>query len=75
MLNGRPAARIRPQLDGLRRVLAELGDPQRDFPSLLVVGTNGKGSTAAMLEAVLRAYDLKTGLFTSPHLVRIEERV
>jgi dihydrofolate synthase/folylpolyglutamate synthase len=75
MLSGRPAARIRPQLDGLRRVLAELGDPQRDFPSLLVVGTNGKGSTAAMLEAVLRAHDLKTGLFTSPHLVRVEERV
>jgi len=75
MLSGRPAARIRPQLDGLRRVLAELGDPQLEFPSLLVVGTNGKGSTAVMLEAVLRAHDLKTGLFTSPHLVRVEERV
>ncbi len=74
-LRGRPAGRIRPQLDGLRRVLREMGDPQRDFSSILVVGTNGKGSTAAMLEAILRAHDLDTGLFTSPHLVRIEERI
>jgi dihydrofolate synthase/folylpolyglutamate synthase len=74
-LSGRPAGRIRPQLDGLRRVLREMGNPQRDFSSILVVGTNGKGSTAAMLEGILRAHDLDTGLFTSPHLVRIEERI
>ncbi|MCG6947541.1 MAG: hypothetical protein LJE93_01305 [Acidobacteria bacterium] len=74
-LRGRPAGRIRPQLDGLRRVLREMGNPQRDFSSILVVGTNGKGSTAAMLEAILRAHELDTGLFTSPHLVRIEERI
>ena len=74
-LCNRPAGRIRPQLDGLRRVLAECGEPQLDFPSILIVGTNGKGSTAAMLEAVLRAHGLATGLFTSPHLLRIEERI
>lgn len=75
MLSDRPSGRIRPELDGLRRVLAAHGDPQREFPSILVVGTNGKGSTAAMLEAVLRAHGLRTGLFTSPHLVRVTERV
>ncbi len=75
ILGDRPSGRIRPELDSLRRVLAAHGDPQFDFPSILVVGTNGKGSTAAMLEAVLRAHGLRTGLFTSPHLVRVTERV
>jgi len=55
--------------------LATLGDPQENFRSILVVGTNGKGSTAAMLEAVLRAHGVATGLYTSPHLIRVEERV
>jgi len=74
-LENRPQGRIRPELDGLREVLAEIGNPQLDFPSILVVGTNGKGSTAAMLDAVLRSHGLRTGLFTSPHLLRVEERV
>jgi dihydrofolate synthase/folylpolyglutamate synthase len=74
-LRGRSVGRIRPALGDLRRVLAELGDPQRRFHSILVVGTNGKGSTAAMLAAVLRAHSVRTGLFTSPHLVRVEERI
>lgn len=71
----RPAGRIRPQLENLRQVLSERGNPQLDFPSILIVGTNGKGSTAALLEAMLRAHELTTGLFTSPHLVRVEERI
>jgi len=75
ILENRPQGRIRPELERLREVLAERGSPQLDFPSILVVGTNGKGSTAAMLEAVLRAHDVRTGLFTSPHLVRVEERI
>ncbi|MEJ2188172.1 MAG: Mur ligase family protein [Acidobacteriota bacterium] len=75
MLDKRREARIRPQLDGLREVLAACGEPQERFPSILVVGTNGKGSTAAMLEAVLRAHGLRTGLFTSPHLISPEERI
>ena len=57
-------------------VLAErLGNPHRTFPSVHVAGTNGKGSTAAMLESILRAAGLGTGLFTSPHLERINERI
>ena len=74
-LEQRGAGRIRPQLDGLRRALSELGNPQNSLRSILIVGTNGKGSTAAILEAVLRAHGLTTGLYTSPHLVRVEERV
>lgn len=75
MLDQRREARIRPQLDVLRGVLADLGEPQELFPSILVVGTNGKGSTAAMLEAVLQTHGLRTGLFTSPHLISPEERI
>jgi dihydrofolate synthase/folylpolyglutamate synthase len=52
-----------------------LGNPERAFPSILVAGSNGKGSTAAMLEAIYRAGGLRTGLYTSPHLVRLGERV
>ena len=58
------------------RVLAEaLGDPQKRFPSVLIAGTNGKGSTAATLASILRAAGHRTGLYTSPHLVRINERI
>jgi dihydrofolate synthase/folylpolyglutamate synthase len=75
ILQNRPRGRIRPELESLSEVLATRGNPQLDVPSILVVGTNGKGSTAAMLEALLRAHNLCTGLFTSPHLVRVEERI
>ena len=74
-LSDRPAGRIRPRLDELRGALAQRGNPQLSFPSILIVGTNGKGSTAAMLEALLRNHGLRTGLFTSPHLLRAAERV
>ena len=57
-------------------VLSEhLGQPQRAFQSAHVAGTNGKGSTCAMLDSILRAAGLRTGLFTSPHLERINERI
>jgi dihydrofolate synthase / folylpolyglutamate synthase len=62
------------KLDRMRALLARLGDPQRRYPVLHVAGTKGKGSTAAMLAAVLRAAGCRTGLFTSPHLRRVEER-
>lgn len=75
ILSRRQAGRIRPQLDGLRRALTVIGDPQEGLRSILVVGTNGKGSTAAMLAAVLSAHGVATGLYTSPHLIRVEERV
>jgi dihydrofolate synthase/folylpolyglutamate synthase len=52
-----------------------LGNPERTFPSIHVAGSNGKGSTCAMLEAVYRAHGWRTGLYTSPHLVRLGERV
>jgi dihydrofolate synthase / folylpolyglutamate synthase len=62
-------------LDNIRALCRALGDPQDRFPSVHVAGTNGKGSAAAMLEAVLRGHGLRTGLYTSPHLVSVEERV
>ena len=74
-LEQRRPGRIRPDLGALRAALEELGSPHTTFESVLIVGTNGKGSTAAMLEAVLREHGLTTGLFTSPHLVNVEERV
>jgi len=62
-------------LDHMRVLLAALGHPERRFPSVLIAGTNGKGSTAATLASILRASGLRTGLYTSPHLVRINERI
>jgi dihydrofolate synthase / folylpolyglutamate synthase len=59
----------------MRVLLAAMGHPERAFPSVLIAGTNGKGSTAATLASILRVSGLKTGLYTSPHLVRINERI
>src|SRR5437588_2808183 len=57
-------------------VLAErLGRPDRAYPSAHIAGTNGKGSTAAFLESILRQAGYQTGLYTSPHLERINERI
>jgi dihydrofolate synthase/folylpolyglutamate synthase len=62
-------------LDHMRALLGALQHPERAFPSVLIAGTNGKGSTAATLASILRASGLKTGLYTSPHLERINERI
>ena len=62
-------------LANVERLLARLGDPQRFYPSVQIAGTNGKGSTAAMLDAVCRSAGIRTGLYTSPHLVSITERI
>ena len=59
----------------MRVLLAALENPERSFPSVLIAGTNGKGSTAATLASILRASGLRTGLYTSPHLLRINERI
>jgi dihydrofolate synthase / folylpolyglutamate synthase len=59
----------------MRVLLAALGHPEKSFPSVLIAGTNGKGSTAATLASILQASGFKTGLYTSPHLVRINERI
>ncbi len=61
-------------LDNIRAIGAALAHPEAAWPSVIVAGTNGKGSVAAMVEAALRAAGLHTGLYTSPHLVRLEER-
>jgi dihydrofolate synthase/folylpolyglutamate synthase len=59
----------------MRVLLAGLENPERRFPSVLIAGTNGKGSTASTLASILQASGLRTGLYTSPHLVRINERI
>jgi len=67
--------KIRPGLSRTRALLAALGSPQASFRTLLVAGTNGKGSTAAAAASILQAAGLRVGLTTSPHLVRVNERV
>lgn len=64
----------RPGLERIRILMHRLGDPQKRLRFLHIAGTNGKGSTAAMLESVLRAGGYRTGLFLSPHLVSFRER-
>lgn len=66
---------INPGLERISAMLGHLGHPEQAYPVMLVGGTNGKGSTCAMIESILRHAGLKTGLYTSPHLVRINERV
>jgi dihydrofolate synthase/folylpolyglutamate synthase len=62
------------RLEPMRRLLSRLGDPHRDLRIVHVAGTKGKGSTAAMLAAIIGRAGYRTGLFTSPHLCRVEER-
>lgn len=66
---------VKPGLGRERALLKALGDPQEGRRSIHVAGTNGKGSTCAMLAAIMRAAGYKTGLYTSPHLRRINERI
>ncbi|QCB93999.1 bifunctional folylpolyglutamate synthase/dihydrofolate synthase [Cellulomonas shaoxiangyii] len=70
-----PEHDIDPELSRVRAVLDLLGDPQRAFRSVHVTGTNGKTSTARMVERLLREHGLRTGRFTSPHLTRVNERI
>lgn len=62
-------------LEHMRVLLAALGHPERRFSAMLIAGTNGKGSTAATLASILRAAGYRTALYTSPHLVRLNERI
>ena len=66
---------VRLGLETTRRLLKALGDPQKDLRPVLVAGTNGKGSTAALLASMVRAGGYRTGLYTSPHLESVEERL
>src|SRR6202012_1148123 len=69
------APRRKFDLAHMRVLAAALGDPQTSFPSVLIAGTNGKGSTAATLASILTASGYRTGLYTSPHLTRVTERI
>lgn len=62
-------------LDNVRTLLASFDNPHDKYASLVVAGTNGKGSVCAMLTEILTLHGLRVGLFTSPHLVRVEERI
>ena len=62
-------------LENIHRLLEAIGNPHRRFPSILIGGTNGKGSTAAFLSSILRAAGYRVGLYTSPHLLDFTERV
>ena len=73
-LAGLPPSDIRPGLERMAAALEALGHPERDLRAVHVAGTNGKGSTCAFLEACLRAQGLKVGLYSSPHLERVNER-
>ena len=66
---------IRPGLERVSRLLSALGSPEKSFPAIHVLGTNGKGSTSATLESILRTSGLKTAMYTSPHLVSLQERL
>ena len=61
-------------LSNIQTLVAALGDPQKSFRSILIAGTNGKGSVTAMVDTALRAAGLRVGRYTSPHLIRLEER-
>jgi dihydrofolate synthase/folylpolyglutamate synthase len=62
-------------LDNVKELLHRLGDPQEEFRSVHIAGTNGKGSVSAMIASILRAQGYRTGLYTSPHMVDFRERI
>lgn len=75
LLTRMPEHDVQPSLDRVRDALDLLGSPQDSFRMIHVTGTNGKTSTSRMAEALVRAHDLRTGLFTSPHLTSVRERI
>jgi len=70
-----PESQLEPSLSRIASLTTLLGDPQTSYPVIHVTGTNGKTSTARMIEILLRSYGLRTGLFTSPHLIDPRERI
>src|SRR3954452_13679122 len=75
LLSRWPETRLEPSLDRIRAFTELLGDPQRSYPVIHLTGTNGKTPTSRMIDTLLRALDLRTGRFTSPHVERINERI
>jgi dihydrofolate synthase/folylpolyglutamate synthase len=75
IVSRRPESSIEPTLERITTLVSLLGDPQRAVPVIHITGTNGKTSTARMIDALLRERGLRTGRFTSPHLVSMRERI
>ncbi len=75
LLSRWPETRLEPSLDRILAFTEVLGDPQTSYPVVHLTGTNGKTSTSRMIDTLLRALDLRTGRFTSPHVERINERI
>ena len=72
----RPAPSLNPfRLERIERLLKRIGSPQERIPAIHIAGTKGKGSTAAMVDSILQASGMRTGLFTSPHIEQFEERM
>nr|WP_096059092.1 folylpolyglutamate synthase/dihydrofolate synthase family protein [Carbonactinospora thermoautotrophica] len=70
-----PESRPQPSLDRIRALVDLLGEPQRAYPVIHVTGTNGKTSTSRMIDTLLRAFNLRTGRYTSPHVESVTERI
>ncbi|QBR93934.1 bifunctional folylpolyglutamate synthase/dihydrofolate synthase [Nocardioides euryhalodurans] len=75
LLSRWPETRLEPSLDRIRAFTELLGDPQHGYPVIHLTGTNGKTSTSRMIDTLLRAMELRTGRFTSPHVERMSERI
>jgi dihydrofolate synthase/folylpolyglutamate synthase len=75
LLSRWPETKLEPSLDRITAFCEMLGDPQRSFRSIHLTGTNGKTSTSRMIDTLLRALELRTGRFTSPHVERMSERI
>jgi dihydrofolate synthase/folylpolyglutamate synthase len=75
LLSRWPETKLEPSLDRIRAFTELLGDPQAGYPLIHLTGTNGKTSTSRMIDTLLRALDLRTGRFTSPHVERMTERI
>lgn len=74
-LNSLGLHKVNPGLERIIRLLSALGNPHNKMPSIIIGGTNGKGSVSAMVASVLKSEGYKTGLYTSPHLIRVSERI
>jgi len=70
-----PEHKLRPRLEPTRRAVELLGDPQKSYRVIHITGTNGKTSTSRIIERILREHGLRTGRFTSPHLINLNERI
>src|SRR6478735_2942910 len=70
-----PESQIDPSLERIQMLMDLLGDPQGTYPVILVAGTNGKTSTARIIDSLLRSFGLRVGRFTSPHLTSVTERI